>query len=632
MTSGPARAKPRPMAASETPQDLFKRALAHAVRALAEQPELEVVFSNDGPKVTDGVASLPHPPRDLSSPEAAALRGQADRLALRLAHHEAGAHSRARPSTTEAGEAFDALEQARIEAIGARAMGGVRANLTAALAVQLEKSGVTRVTEAERAPLPQMLALLARERLTGEAPPDGARAVLDLVRERLEARAGADLDALLAAMDDQAAFGQVARRILNDLDLDLGDEIVEEPSEQSEDKEGEDEPSTAEQDEEEQTEGGDQQQPETEPGAPEAADGEGVEGEAPADAQPGEQQESDQPGEQPWRAVAEDAGPNAYRVFTTEFDEVVDADELCDPIELTRLRSLLDQQLTSLTSLVSRLANRLQRRLMAQQNRSWIFDLEEGVLDTARLTRVVVDPTAPLSFKEESQTPFRDTVVTLLLDNSGSMRGRPITVAAVCADVLARTLERCGVRVEILGFTTRQWKGGASRERWIQAGKPPNPGRLNDLRHIIYKAADAPWRRAKKNLGLMMREGLLKENIDGEALLWARARLARRTEQRKILMVISDGAPVDDTTQTANGAGYLDRHLRQVIGQIEGEGQIELLAIGIGHDVTRWYRRAVTIVDVEQLGGVMVENLAELFEAEGSGAGLARHRPRRRAA
>jgi len=307
---------------------------------------------------------------------------------------------------------------------------------------------------------------------------------------------------------------------------------------------------------------------------------------------------------------------DAYRVFTTAFDEVVDAAGLCDPMELERLRSLLDQQLTALSSVVSRLANKLQRRLMAQQNRSWHFDLEEGVLDTARLTRIITDPTSPLSFKAESESPFRDTVVTLLLDNSGSMRGRPIMVAAVCADILARTLERCGVKVEILGFTTRAWKGGQAREAWITAGKPQNPGRLNDLRHIVYKAADAPWRRAKKNLGLMMREGLLKENIDGEALTWAHERLLGRTEARRILMVISDGSPVDDSTQSANAALYLDKHLRQIIAEIETRSPVELMAIGIGHDVTRWYRRAVTIVDVEQLAGAMVENLAALFEAE----------------
>jgi cobaltochelatase CobT len=307
--------------------------------------------------------------------------------------------------------------------------------------------------------------------------------------------------------------------------------------------------------------------------------------------------------------------PNAhYKVFTRAHDELITAEELCDGEELARLRAYLDQQLKPLQSVVGRLANRLQRRLMAKQNRAWSFDLEEGVLDTARLTRIIVDPMSALTFKQEEDMPFKDTVVTLLLDNSGSMRGRPIMVAALCADILARTLERCGVKVEILGFTTRAWKGGSSKEQWLQAGRPPQPGRLNDLRHVIYKSADAPWRRARRNLGLMMREGLLKENIDGEALLWAHDRLIGRAEQRRILMVISDGAPVDDSTLSANPGNYLERHLRAVIHWLETRSPVELIAIGIGHDVTRYYKRAVTITDAEQLGGVMTEKLAELFD------------------
>jgi cobaltochelatase CobT len=310
----------------------------------------------------------------------------------------------------------------------------------------------------------------------------------------------------------------------------------------------------------------------------------------------------------------------AYRAFTTQFDEVIDAAELCDADELTRLRHMLDQQLSHLQAVVAKLANRLQRRLLAKQNRSWNFNLEEGLLDAARLPRVIVNPELPLSYKQESDTEFRDTVVSLLIDNSGSMRGRPITVAAMTGDILARTLERCGVKVEILGFTTRMWKGGQSREHWIAGGKPSNPGRLNDLRHIVYKSADAPWRRARKNLGLMLREGILKENIDGEALLWAHNRLIGRPEQRKIMMVISDGAPVDDSTLSVNPGNYLEHHLRQVIDWIELRSPVELIAIGIGHDVTRYYRRAVTLVDVEQLGGTVLEQLAALFEEDSAPA------------
>ncbi|HRJ65273.1 MAG TPA: cobaltochelatase subunit CobT, partial [Brevundimonas sp.] len=464
---------------------------------------------------------------------------------------------------------------------------------------------------------------LVRERLTGQRAPDGAAAMLDLVRTAMEDKAGAKLNALAEVADDQVAFADRLKDVLRALDLDPGDGRGDDTSdEQGEDDADPQSPDAAdEQDEEDDAGGGegqtmdgsadDQSQGDERDARPDGSAGD-PDGEASDDgpdvnegALPNRQQTADD-----GRTI------DAYRVFTTAYDEVVDAADLCDPNELERLRALLDQQLTALSSVVARLANKLQRRLMAQQNRSWHFDLEEGVLDTARLTRIITDPTSPLSFKAESESPFRDTVVTLLLDNSGSMRGRPIMVAAVCADILARTLERCGVKVEILGFTTRAWKGGQAREAWISAGKPANPGRLNDLRHIIYKSADSPWRRAKKSLGLMMREGLLKENIDGEALTWAHDRLLGRTEARRILMVISDGSPVDDSTQSANAALYLDKHLRQVIAEIETRSPVELIAIGIGHDVTRWYRRAVTIVDVEQLAGAMIEKLAELFEGE----------------
>ncbi|WP_303699149.1 cobaltochelatase subunit CobT [Brevundimonas naejangsanensis] len=609
------------MAAAETPVETFKRALSHATRALAEQAELEVRFGSNGPRLTDGVLTLPHPPRDPRGPESAALRGQADRLALRLANHDAGLDARLRPTDINAAEVFDAVEQARIEAVGARELKGVRRNLDSALLTRLEKSGALRA-EAEQVPVAEAAALLLRERMTGEPAPDGARTMLDRVRAELEAKAGAELDALAASGDDQAAFGARLKDLLRALDLDPGDADGGDSEEDGEDDAEKPDQDEAEPDEQEEQDGGDggesldgsaddqsadDERPARPDGTPGETDGEGQE-EAPELSE----------GEHPNHQQTQDDGRavEVYHAFTTAFDEVIDAAELCDPMELDRLRALLDAQLSTLGSVVSRLANKLQRRLLAQQNRSWMFDLEEGMLDTARLTRVITDPTSPLSFKMESESPFRDTVVTLVLDNSGSMRGRPIMVAAVCADILARTLERCGVKVEILGFTTRAWKGGQSREAWISAGKPANPGRLNDLRHIIYKSADAPWRRSKKNLGLMMREGLLKENIDGEALEWAHDRLLARPEARQIMMVISDGSPVDDSTQSANAALYLDKHLRQVIEKIETRSSVELLAIGIGHDVTRWYRRALTIVDVEQLAGAMTEKLAELFEAE----------------
>ncbi|PZO04221.1 MAG: cobaltochelatase subunit CobT [Alphaproteobacteria bacterium] len=623
------------MAANDTPAEIFKRALAHAARALAEQSELEVVFGSDGPRLSNHQLTLPHPPRDPSGPESAALRGQADRLALRLANHDAGLHARLRPADTRAAEVFEAVEQARVEAYGSQSLAGVRANMNAALVNRLDKMGALRA-EAERVPVAEAVALLLRERVTGEASPESLRPMLDLVRAGLEGRAGTELDQLALAANDQDAFGRAMKDVLVALDMDPGDGRGEDSSDDA----GEDEPDpqkpepSDEQEQDEDDDGGGEggqsmdgssEDPDADQERDSRSEGNPTEMDGDASDDGPEMNEGALPNRQANTDDGRDA--SAYRVFTTAHDEVVDAADLCDPTELERLRSLLDQQLTILSSVVARLANKLQRRLMAQQNRSWSFDLEEGVLDTARLTRVITDPTSPLSFKAESESPFRDTVVTLLLDNSGSMRGRPIMVAAVCADILARTLERCGVKVEILGFTTRAWKGGQAREAWISAGKPSMPGRLNDLRHIIYKAADSPWRRSRKNLGLMMREGLLKENIDGEALTWAHDRLLARPEARQILMVISDGSPVDDSTQSANAALYLDKHLRQVIEQIETRSPVELVAIGIGHDVTRWYRRAVTIVDVEQLGGVMIENLAQLFESAPKTVATGKARP-----
>jgi cobaltochelatase CobT len=602
---------------NESPTEPFKRALAHTTRSLAEQPDLEIVFSGEQPSLVGHRATLPHPPRDLNSKEATRIRGLADQMALRLAHHDAGAHARLRPSDPSAAQVFEAIEQARIEGIGANALGGVKQNLRAVLEANLERRGVGRAT-GDAPPMADILGLIVRERLTGEPAPDGARAVVNAMRPEIEAKAGKDLDRLTDAIDDQAAFGRIARTILKD--LEMGEESMEDASEESAEEEGD---QTDQPDDGDGDDGGDGETPEAT--SMEKTDSDD-QSEASEETTEGEMDESDSTeeapdtgdGPQPSRPDIKDHGrpEPPYKIFSTASDEIVTAEELCDPDELTRLRAYLDQQLSALSNVVSRLANKLQRKLMAQQNRSWSFDLEEGLLDVSRLTRIIIDPMAALSFKQEDDTEFRDTVVTILLDNSGSMRGRPIMVAAVCADILARTLERCGVKAEVLGFTTRAWKGGQAREEWIKAGKPIQPGRLNDVRHIIYKSADAPWRRARKNLGLMMREGLLKENIDGEALLWAHQRLIGRPEARKILMVISDGAPVDDSTLSVNSGHYLERHLRTVINEIETNSPVELIAIGIGHDVGRYYRKAVTIVDVEQLGGVITEQLADLFDEE----------------
>jgi cobaltochelatase CobT len=546
----------------------------------------------------------------------AITRGIADSIALRLACHDPAVHRANAPKGKAARAVFDAVEQARVEALGARRMTGVAGNLSAMLEDRYHRGNYHEVTDRADAPLEDAVALMVRERLTGAVPPASSRKIVDLWRDFVEDRAGKDLARLTGAIEHQDRFAGAVRELLASLRMDDSPGSEAGDDEQDGDREGGEEDSEGASDSAE---------------GSEAASAEEIEAAA-DDGEAGEAEASDATAEQ-WAdddemADARDAGearradapfsnlPPAidYRVFTPRFDEEVKAEELCDIAELDRLRSYLDKQLAHLQSAVGRLANRLQRRLMAQQSRAWDFDLEEGLIDAARLSRVVVDPLHPLSFKAERDTEFRDTVVTLLLDNSGSMRGRPITVAANCADILARTLERCGVKVEILGFTTRAWKGGQSREAWLQAGKPPNPGRLNDLRHIVYKAADAPWRRARRNLGLMMREGLLKENIDGEALLWAHGRLAARPEQRKILMMISDGAPVDDSTLSVNPGNYLERHLRYVIEEIETRSPVELIAIGIGHDVTRYYRRAVTIVDAEELAGAMTEKLAELFD------------------
>jgi cobaltochelatase CobT len=536
-------------------------------------------------------------------------------------HHYFKAHARLQPRREDSRKLFEAAERARVESIGAAAMDGVAENLDAALQQRCERAGYSRATDRSRAPLDDALEFVLREVLTGRKLPAAADSVANLWRDELSTKAASTLARAQASMLDQEAFAEVVHNILRD--LDMGDEAAgaEDSSDETgeEEEEGEakaDAPEDGEGDGENDGEGEEQDAGESGEGEP----GDEIEATATLDADT-DMEASDADEDEPatpvrpnWRGS--DDFKSDYKAYTTIHDETAQADSLCDPEELTRLRAYLDAQLQGLQGAVSRLANRLQRRLMAQQNRSWMFDLEEGVLDTSRLTRVIVDPTAPLSFKQEDESKFRDTVVTLLLDNSGSMRGRPIMVAALCADILARTLERCGVKVEILGFTTQAWKGGLSREDWIKAGKPASPGRLNDLRHIIYKSADAPWRRVRRNLGLMMREGLLKENIDGEALLWAHDRLLQRAEQRKILMVISDGAPVDDSTLSVNVGNPLEKHLREVIAHIEGVSPVELIAIGIGHDVTRWYRRAVTIVDAEQLGGAMTDKLAELFGEE----------------
>jgi cobaltochelatase CobT len=605
------------MTEGRSPAENFKRALSGATRAIARECEMNVAFDVEPSGIRGGEIHLPVPSRELPPVEVTKIRGTADSLALRVRHHDQKLHALHTPHNEIAKAVYDAAEVARIEALGTTSMKGVAHNLDAVLTESCESAGYAEISDRADAPIADAIRLLVREHLTGRPPPKAARALVDLWRATIEEKAGDDLHALVNQVGNQDAFARLSRQMITHLDLaddpsmepdsdnpepgDDGDAEMDQQGE-SDDQDGEATGQLSSLSED----SGDGDIDDI--GESEAGDG--------SDAQPRDMGADGDPGGRPqqWPSFKRNSNEPAYKTFSSEYDETIRATDLCDAEELARLRRHLDQQLQYLQGAVSRLANRLQRRLLAKQQRSWEFDLEEGLLDSARLTRVITNPMHSLSYKQETETDFRDTVVTLLIDNSGSMRGRPVTVAAMCADILARTLERCGVNSEILGFTTVAWKGGRSRERWLSSGKQKDPGRLNDLRHIIYKSAEEPWRRARKSLGLMLREGLLKENIDGEALIWAHSRLIARPEQRRILMVISDGAPVDDSTLSVNSGNYLDRHLREAIDWIETKSPVELIAIGIGHDVNRYYRRAVTIVDAEQLGGAMTDQLASLFD------------------
>ena len=605
---------------ADNPADPFKKALADATRTMADDPEMAVSYSVDPPGMNRDGVRLPQVSRRMTRDEVMLARGTADAFALRRRYHDDAVSNRYAPAGSLAREIYDAMETARVEALGARAMPGTADNIDAKIAHEADRKGYAQISQASDAPLAVAAGYWVRHLATGRPLPRGAGHVLDLWADTLKAEAGGTLTGLDAALADQAAFARLTRKVIQD--LGYGDQLGDDPDVQDEDAASEEAEQDPDQDQGDGEDQGDDQEAEADPERSQDEQQDQsqaqVSMEDSAEMEEGDETEipeGEAPLEPPPPAPYSDADPN-YTVYTTEFDEEIRAEDLAEPAELERLRAYLDQQLEPLKGAVSRLANKLQRRLQAQQNRSWLFDLEEGILDAGRLARVVANPTTPLSFKWEKDTEFRDTCVTLLLDNSGSRCGRPISIAAICADILARTLERSQVKVEILGFTTRAWKGGQSREKWLAAGRPQQPGRLNDLRHIIYKGADAPWRRARPNLGLMMKEGLLKENIDGEALEWAHRRMMMRPEARKILMVISDGAPVDDSTLSVNPASFLEKHLRDVIAMVERKRAVELIAIGIGHDVTRYYQRAVTITDVEQLAGAMTEQLAALFEVD----------------
>ena len=606
---------PKPDSAA-SPIDAFKRSLTASTKAIAGEAELEVSYGGDVAGVVRDQVMLPALPPRPKPGQIAKARGEADALALRIALHDAATHAANQPGSSAARQVFEALEQARVEALGGQHLSGLADNLSAALDARAQRRGFDKPDIAkDDTSFAEAVGLFARERLTGRKLPASTEGLMSAWRAEIEQRSQGRIKALLEHLGDQSEFARRVNDFIADFDLDGEEGEPEEDDEQEEE--------SAEQEEQEQEDQSADSPQEEQPGQTEVSDADALEDDSDepqdiVDAEniDGESDDSDNAPDAPNQRPQPQNLPDAYTVYTRAHDEIIRAEDLCPTEELERLRGYLDGHMAGLSSVIARLANRLQRRLQAQQQRAWTYDLEEGMLDTARLTRVIIDPMSALTFKEEKETDFRDTVVSILIDNSGSMRGRPIMVAAVCADIMARTLERCGVKAEILGFTTRAWKGGKSFQDWMAAGKPPQPGRLNDLRHIIYKSADMPWRRAKRNLGLMMREGLLKENIDGEALDWAYRRLLARPEQRRIMMVISDGAPVDDATQSQNKTGLLESHLRLMIDQIENRSDVELVAIGIGHDVTRWYSRAVTIMDVEQLGGAMTEKLAELFDPD----------------
>ncbi len=612
----------------------FKDATAATLRAIAGKKNFDVSF-NAGERIDrptnpqEDRASLPLPDQDMDADNQALMRGAADAKALKLQHHHSLIHQQNAPQNTSmdltARAVFEALEQARCEAIGANQMPGVKENLNKTLNEKCERLGYNRLQNREDSNIADALHAYARITLTGEEAPKNSKALLKKWAPWIEEKLGQGdnkqkFENLKEVLDDQGAYARLSRELMVSLDLIAteaadNDAPTEKPAEgdgapPEEDEESEESSSSEEQ-------GGAQDVETTEDNNSDGAGDEAGQEDLNQEQMLGESDE-DHAGEPDMRRPdsLNNDPDGRYIIYTREFDEIIPAEDLADPEELTRLRALLDQQLKNQQGIVSKLANRLQRKLMAQQQRSWQFDLEEGILDGAKLTRIITGANVPRAFKREKETDFRDTVVTLLIDNSGSMRGRPIAIAAICADILARTLERCGVKVEILGFTTRAWKGGKARELWIDKGRPPHPGRLNDLRHIIYKNADAPLRRARKNLGLMLKEGILKENIDGEALVWAHNRLSRRPEQRKIMMVISDGAPVDDSTLSVNFANILENDLRHVIGWIESLKQVELTAIGIGHDVTKYYERAMTISDADELANALVSRLETLFQVK----------------
>ncbi len=593
----------------------FKDTTEVLVKTLAGRADLEVNYSNAVIPGTDIFAAsnqvtLPMPDHNLDATSVTIVRGCADAQGLYRQHHNPSIHAQNIPNSYKSRAAFNALENLRCESLGATRFQGIAKNIAASLEEKCRKMGYASTAQnASAMPPHDAMHLYGYFTLTHQEIPETLYQALGAHQNWLDK---IDWQALQNALPDQEAFADLSRSLINEWITGETDE--EELNTQSDIEQDDDSDQ-----EEEQTAPDPQQADENDhPGEEQENTGDSAEG---ADMGEGEPSDGQDDNAQAQNGPAQHLAPltegtmrGLYKIYTTRFDEIIPAEDLADPLELSRLRTMLDNQLEGSRTLVAKLANRLQRKIMARQERRWRFDMEEGKLDASRLARMIANPSLPLTFKQEIQSDERDTVVSLLIDNSGSMRGRPIALAAMSADIIAQTLERCNVRVEILGFTTKAWKGGQSRDLWLEQGRPENPGRLNDIRHIIYKSADAPMRRCRRNLGLMLKEGILKENIDGEALAWAYNRLARRAEARKILMVISDGAPVDDSTLSVNKGNILEDDLRGVIHWLENHSNIELTAIGIGHDVNRYYRQAITLSDATTLAEGLISQLYELFE------------------
>ena len=589
-----------------------KKALSETTRAISKKNDLTINFENDATKINQNTIQLSRISNDNSRNDIIFARGEADSKALYIRYHDESIDQKYAPKGDIALNLFNEMEKARCEAIGGSIYPGAAKNIENRIEKESKKF-FEKSEPNQKFPLQDSLRLLIKKKTLHYKLSKNSQKGLDMWEDFILNESKSNFSKILSSIDNQEEFAKLSRNIIKD--LGYGDQLGEEPEyDDNADNDNQNDESNESENSDENDNDEQQLPDEVEELVSDSSttDDLSVEEEI-NEVEPQEDTNEEQNNRKKTNSFFSEADPN-YKVFNNIYDEEILAENLAAEEELAKLRIYLEQQLDQVKGAVSRLANKLQRRLQAQQNRTWKFDLEEGFLDASRLARIITNPTTPLTYKQESEIEFKDTIVTLLIDNSGSMRGRPISIAAICAEIIASTLERCQVKCEILGFTTKAWKGGKSREDWLSKDRPNNPGRLNDLRHVIYKQADVPLRRARLNLGLMMKEGLLKENIDGEALEWANKRLIKRSESRKILMVISDGAPVDDSTLSVNPSNYLENHLKNVISMIEKRGLLELIAIGIGHDVTRYYRNAITITDIEQLAGAMTEQLARLFD------------------